>query len=725
MGSGFKEKIVAFFGTHGKKIALGAGAVFVFVAGVTFGGGGSVNKLTASLLDAWNFSKGAFSRAPVAEFDLNSRDGGISGVGITDNILPTKKECDFDADVTSDKSIIINEVAWMGTNESYRSEWIEFTNLTDKTIDLSGWKLTDESGKFLLEFSADAKIDPRKFYVAVKKGISIAGIKSRSEFSGSIRNSDQTLKLFDADCMVRDVVVADPSWPAGENDTKQTMERNIKTLTWHTSKSEGGTPGTQNSIGVPVSVLSLSLAQKSVEKTTNTLITSKTAIQVSEPVAESIIATCSKKDGATTTHEILINEVAWAGTASDKTSHEWIELKNNSGKSVLLKGWQVMNSTRSLRFVFPDIEIFSEGFVLMERTDDETLPNIEADVIYSGSLKNSDESLQLFNATCTLSDEAEANIGTAKTWPAGITSPEYRSMERGSDFSWHSFIGSPTNGIYGTPKKQNTINASTPITSINNATLSVSKTGTGSGVIVSEPAGISCGSVCSYSFSKNSVIKLTAVPDSDSRFAGWGGCVGSGECSIALSGDMAIAGEFQKVSAPLPIVPTVPSPVINSGHLLISAIQVSGSVADDEYIAVFNPTGSAVPLVGWSIQYRGSSATTFYKKNFETTHSILSGASFVIANPLYVNAVSADMTHSSFKLSVTGGTIFLVSTTTLMAVGNESAITDKVAYGSGTYLFPEGTVYPDVPPASQILSRKNSGGILQDTDNNSADFEIK
>ena len=39
--------------------------------------------------------------------------------------------------------VVINEVAWMGTSDNWRDEWIELHNPTSSSIDLTGWVLTD------------------------------------------------------------------------------------------------------------------------------------------------------------------------------------------------------------------------------------------------------------------------------------------------------------------------------------------------------------------------------------------------------------------------------------------------------------------------------------------------------------------------------------------------------------------------------------------------------
>lgn len=77
------------------------------------------------------------------------------------------------------------------------------------------------------------------------------------------------------------------------------------------------------------------------------------------------------------------------------------------------------------------------------------------------------------------------------------------------------------------------------------ATLSLSKIGSGTGRIVSSPAGIDCGSVCAAGFDDNAKVSLTAVADSGSRFIGWGGaCSGTSACTVTMSGAQAVTALF-------------------------------------------------------------------------------------------------------------------------------------------------------------------------------------
>lgn len=76
--------------------------------------------------------------------------------------------------------------------------------------------------------------------------------------------------------------------------------------------------------------------------------------------------------------------------------------------------------------------------------------------------------------------------------------------------------------------------------------LIVTKTGTGTGTVVSEPAGIQCGSECQASFVEGSNVRLTATADGSSRFVGWTGiCAGSSPiCQFAYTAGQTVEARF-------------------------------------------------------------------------------------------------------------------------------------------------------------------------------------
>lgn len=57
----------------------------------------------------------------------------------------------------------------------------------------------------------------------------------------------------------------------------------------------------------------------------------------------------------------------------------------------------------------------------------------------------------------------------------------------------------------------------------------------------------SCGAVCSLSFEHDTLVKLTATPDSESTFTGWSGaCTGTGACSVTLTEAASVTATFER-----------------------------------------------------------------------------------------------------------------------------------------------------------------------------------
>ena len=79
-----------------------------------------------------------------------------------------------------------------------------------------------------------------------------------------------------------------------------------------------------------------------------------------------------------------------------------------------------------------------------------------------------------------------------------------------------------------------------------NPTLTVAKTGNGTGVVSSAPAGINCGSDCDEAYPLDQVVTLSASADTGARFLGWtgGGCTGSGDCTLTLTASTTVTAAF-------------------------------------------------------------------------------------------------------------------------------------------------------------------------------------
>jgi List-Bact-rpt repeat protein len=77
-------------------------------------------------------------------------------------------------------------------------------------------------------------------------------------------------------------------------------------------------------------------------------------------------------------------------------------------------------------------------------------------------------------------------------------------------------------------------------------TLTTVKAGTGLGTVSSSPAGIDCGTTCSYTYLSGKVVTLTATPSSGSTFSGWSGsgCIGTDPCTSAGNGSVTVTATF-------------------------------------------------------------------------------------------------------------------------------------------------------------------------------------
>jgi Zn-dependent metalloprotease len=136
-------------------------------------------------------------------------------------------------------------------------------------------------------------------------------------------------------------------------------------------------------------------------------------------------------------------------------------------------------------------------------------------------------------------------------------------------------------------------------------TVAVTKTGTATGTVASDPQAISCGSTCEARLPAAFSISLTATPDPGAVFTGWSGwCNGVGACSIGVErdGEHAVTAGFDLPGTLHPVSVAVSG----TGTVSSSPAGVGcGADCGEEFPAGSMVTLTAVAPPGWALQAWG------------------------------------------------------------------------------------------------------------------------
>ncbi len=108
-------------------------------------------------------------------------------------------------------------------------------------------------------------------------------------------------------------------------------------------------------------------------------------------------------------------------------------------------------------------------------------------------------------------------------------------------------VGPGTTTITATDASGNSGSTTLTVAGASDPTLSVVKTGGGSGIVISSPPGINCGPDCHESYSSGTSVTLTATPAGNSTFAGWTGCdtVSGTTCTVTVAGGKTVTAAFE------------------------------------------------------------------------------------------------------------------------------------------------------------------------------------
>lgn len=133
---------------------------------------------------------------------------------------------------------------------------------------------------------------------------------------------------------------------------------------------------------------------------------------------------------------VFINEIAWMGTTVS-ANDEWIELYNDGAEAVVLDGW-VLSGEDGTPTITLTGSIDSGGYFLLERSDDSSVPDVTADLIFTGALGNDTENLLLTGSDGLKIDEAKSG----ENWSLGGDNTTKHTAQRQTDGTW--ITGTPT-----------------------------------------------------------------------------------------------------------------------------------------------------------------------------------------------------------------------------------------------------------------------------------------
>jgi hypothetical protein len=253
-------------------------------------------------------------------------------------------------------SVLINEIAWMGTDISSTDEWIELFNSTDADIDLSGWSLKSRDGQ--PDIVLEGIIPAYGYFLLERTDDNTVTQKVANQiYVGSLGNTGEYLELIDDGNNLVDFVDMSTTWEYGDNDTKQTMERADEN-SWQTSQVVSGSPGGENIIQ--------NFIIEDVEEN------GVTSVEDIQEISTDVYEIAYKYS------DILINEIVSDPADGDT---EWIEIFNNTTQSIDLEDWYIKEGSGAKTSL--DGIINSQGYYVVGSP--------------SGNLNNSGDEILLFS----------------------------------------------------------------------------------------------------------------------------------------------------------------------------------------------------------------------------------------------------------------------------------------------------------------------------------------
>ncbi len=170
------------------------------------------------------------------------------------------------------------------------------------------------------------------------------------------------------------------------------------------------------------------------------------------------------------------------------------------------------------------------------------------------------------------------------------------------------FVGEPASGNEAGASLDDGGKANTAEHGVN-----VALAGSGEGMVVSNPPGLTCPAGCSAGFTGGTTVTLTATPKVYSNFAGWtgGGCAGSETCVVTASGQVDVTATFTKSQSVLSVskAGTGTGAVTSAPVGIDCGITCAGVFDSGTTVTLTAAPSTGSTFTGWSGGCTGTSTT--------------------------------------------------------------------------------------------------------------------
>jgi lysophospholipase L1-like esterase len=194
--------------------------------------------------------------------------------------------------------------------------------------------------------------------------------------------------------------------------------------------------------------------------------------------------------------------------------------------------------------------------------------------------------------------------------------------------------------------------------------LIVTKSGAGGGTVTSAPAGISCGTICSASFTNGTSVTLSAAASSGSTFAGWNAaCSGTGACVVSMTAARMVTATFNSGAS---FALSITRAGAGTGTVTSTPAGINcGTTCTADYMGGTSVTLSAAPMsgstfAGWSGACTGTANCVLpmtQARSVTATFNTSGGTGGPCANPITFSGNTGNLNTTGAACYRTNATI--------------------------------------------------------------------